>query len=556
MLTSSLSEEAFFGRQDELSSLYKRALRAEQGASRSVVLAGPRGIGKTEILRHLFGRLFWTQERVFPFLFTFNPALLSVAAFSKAYLSAFLCQRLAFEKREQALLYRDGISIDALSGLIEEREVAWAREILFQFLQCSRDPVEALRIALAAPHRSMLSTKIPVAVLIDDFHLVGRLHMDGVPDHRLSHLFEEPLGHGKTPHMITGNMAELQEMLVTSGLERFPVRPLGLEGTSSLAQYVMKRCETEGNVPPLLLRRLDGNPFYLERVLARAGEKNHPVEQDFWNAYLREITDGALSLYWKKVFKSFFPDLGLRRVALETIHKINHASEDLPVQRIVKSFARTDSQAQDIVHNLYFAGFISGEFGAFRKVEDAVLRDLIDCLYQREILEKAAREVERDILESIIARREQAVRFELVLPMAREAELVAAQSLEQIGKNLNLSQETVGQMQIAVIEACINALEHSGGMGDQVYVSIAVDEDQLEVSVESAGREFIMQETGEPFRDQEAVKASGRGWGIKLIKRFVDQVTFEKTARGTKIVLIKKLERPAGIQKEDIVNRE
>jgi anti-sigma regulatory factor (Ser/Thr protein kinase) len=93
-------------------------------------------------------------------------------------------------------------------------------------------------------------------------------------------------------------------------------------------------------------------------------------------------------------------------------------------------------------------------------------------------------------------------------------------------------------------------------MGNQVYVSIAVDGEQLQVSVESAGREFIVQETGEPFRDQEAVKASGRGWGLKLIRRFVDEVRFEKTARGTRIVLIKKIERSAGIQKEDIVNRE
>jgi serine/threonine-protein kinase RsbW len=228
----------------------------------------------------------------------------------------------------------------------------------------------------------------------------------------------------------------------------------------------------------------------------------------------------------------------------------------LSIQRIAKSFALADSQVQDVVHNLYLAGFISREFGVCRKGEDAVLRDILDCLYQREIQEKPAHELERDILESMVARRGQAVRFDLVLPMAKEAELVAAQSLEQMAKNMNISQEAVAQMQIAVIEACINALEHSRGMGNQVYVSIAVDGDQLQVSVESAGREFIVQETGEPFRDQEAVKASGRGWGVKLIRRFVDQVRFEKTARGTRIVLIKKIERSAGIQKEDIVNRE
>ena len=93
-------------------------------------------------------------------------------------------------------------------------------------------------------------------------------------------------------------------------------------------------------------------------------------------------------------------------------------------------------------------------------------------------------------------------------------------------------------------------------MEDKVYVSIAAEEDHLEVSVESAGQEFIVQETGEPFRDQEAAKTTGRGWGIKLIKRFVDQVKFEKTTYGTKIVLIKKIEKSASIHQEETATRE
>jgi anti-sigma regulatory factor (Ser/Thr protein kinase) len=93
-------------------------------------------------------------------------------------------------------------------------------------------------------------------------------------------------------------------------------------------------------------------------------------------------------------------------------------------------------------------------------------------------------------------------------------------------------------------------MEHGRGTEGKVFVSIAADDDQLEVTVESAGQEFIIQDTGEPFDDPGARKTPGRGWGIKLIKRFVDHVKFEKTARGTKVVLIKKLEKAAGIQKE------
>jgi anti-sigma regulatory factor (Ser/Thr protein kinase) len=553
---SSLQKKDFFGRQTELTGLYKRVLQADSGQAQSVVLSGRLGIGKTELLKQLFGQLFWNQDRTIPFLYTVNPALLSVPTFSKSYLSQFICQRLAFEKKDQSLLYREGITIDGLSTLGEELEALWVKEILDQYMQSAGDPMDALRIALVAPHRSALSTGTPVVVLIDDFHWVKGLHLDGVPDHRLASLFQDPMSHRKTPHVVTGNMAELQEMTVVSGLERIPVPSLGSEAVSSMLLALLSALEAEGNVPPLLLRHLGGNPYYLGCVVTRACTKKNPDDKDFWNAYIQEILEGILALSWLKVLKAYFPDLGQRKTALAIISKIYNTTEALSCQRIAKVFSLTDGQAHDILNALYLAGLIRGEFGSFRAVDDPVLRDIVDVLSMREILAKSAHDLEVHFLDALVPQKRQVMRFDMTLPMAREAELIVAQSLEQIGKNLTLNQDAIGQLQIAVIEACINAIEHGRGADDKVYVSVAVDEDQMEVSVESAGQEFIIQETGEPYRDQEAEKKTGRGWGIKLMKRFVDHVTFEKTTNGTKIVLVKKIEKAAGIKKEDTANRE
>src|SRR5512146_1709019 len=186
MLFSQLQEKDFIDRREELDGLSARVLQADGGRARSVVLSGPCGIGKTELLRHLFGRLFWKQDRVAPFQINVNPSLLSAAAFAKAYLCRFLCQRLAFGKREQALLMSDGISVDALAYLVEELEADWAKEILDQYAQNSGDPLDALQIALSAPRRSVIATGTPVAVLIDDFHLLQGLRLDNAPDPRLS----------------------------------------------------------------------------------------------------------------------------------------------------------------------------------------------------------------------------------------------------------------------------------------------------------------------------------------------------------------------------------
>jgi anti-sigma regulatory factor (Ser/Thr protein kinase) len=555
MSFGALQEADFFGRGQELAGLSRRVLRADKGLAQSAVLSGPPGIGKTELLKQLFGYLFWKQDRIAPFYYTVNPALLSASAFSKDYLTRYLCQRLAFEHKEQALLYLE-LSIDNVAALIEEREAVWAREILDRFLRSSGDPIDALRIAVNAPRQAALATGLPAAVLIDEFHRLKDLHVGGIPDPRLASLFETPMSSGKTPHVIAGNAAEIHEMPVAGGLERESVPPLGPEDAAARALSLLRACEAEGAAPLYLLRRLGGNPFYIACVIGRACEKKDPSEADFRKAYVREVLEGPLALSWSSVLKSCFPGPGLRRTALTLAHKIHHTNGPLSCQQIARSLSLTDDQAEAAAHALHRAGLVRGEFGVFRAVEDGVLRDVIDCLYLREIIGASTHDLEEELFKNSFPEKKTTVRFDLTLPMDREAELVAAQCLEQIGKNLNLDQDAVGQLQIAVIEACINAMEHGKGTENKIYIGVSADRDKLEVSVESAGREFVVQESGEPFGDREGIKAAGRGWGIKLMKRFADEVRFEKTARGTKTVLVKNLARPAGVQKGDRTGRE
>jgi len=553
---SALQEKDHFGRQEELAALTKRVTLAQGETAQSAVLSGRRGMGKTELLKQLFGRLFWRQRGAVPFFYTVNTALLSVEVFSRNYLTRFLCQRLAYQKKEQALLHLDGISLADVSSLLEERGETWASEILNQYERSTGDPIDALRIALNAPSLSALATGTSVVVLIDEFHRLKGIHRGGIPEPRLVALFEEPVSSGKTPHIITGNLPELQEMPIASGLEQIPLLPLGSESMSSKAHALLGKQGIEGNVPHLLQRHLGGNPYYLQCVVKAACAKRTPDEKDFWNAYMGEIREGALALFWSAVLKHFFPDLAMRRIALSAAHAIYHSSEPLSFKRIARPLALTDAQTSDVLQALYLGGFIRGEFGVFRAVDDRVVRDIIECIYLREILAKSRIEQEQYFLESLFPQREHTVRFDITVPNARESELVVAQCIEQIGKNLQLTEDTIGQMQIAVIEACINAIEHGKGADGKIRISVTADSDRLSVSIESAGPEFIVQETGEPFSDQEAAKASNRGWGIKLMKRFADEVTFERIPGGTRTILMKKLGTPAGVRKGDATHHE
>lgn len=553
---SSLSEKDFVGKQEELDGLTKRIVLAHGSQARSAVLSGPRGMGKTELLKQLFGRLFWGHDRVAPFFYAVNPAALSAKAFSRTYLVQFLSQRLAYQKKEQALLYHDGMSIDDIATLAEERGATWARDILDRYERSASEPLDALRIALNAPHLSVLATGTPVAVLIDEFQRLEGITIEGNPDPKLVSLFEEPMASGKTPHLISGNAPEIQEMAVAQGLERILVQPMGAESALSRARALLAVHGAEGTIPNLLLRHLGGNPFYLSCVVRTACAKKVLDEKDFWNAYVREIMDGPLSLSWSAVLKTFFPDLEVRRAALALAFMMCHAADPHPRRWFAKSLGLTDAQVSATARSLYLAGLIRGEFGVFRATEDRVVRDIIEELYQKEILAKSRHEREQLFLESLLPQKESTVHFEMTIPMVKESELVVAQCLEQIGKNLQLNEDAIGQMQIAVIEACINAIEHGKGMDNKVRIVVAVEMGRLEVSIESAGPEFIVQETGEPFGDRAAAKASGRGWGVKLMKRFADEVVFERTAQGTRTVLIKNLGTSTGVRKEDTAKRE
>ena len=84
-----------------------------------------------------------------------------------------------------------------------------------------------------------------------------------------------------------------------------------------------------------------------------------------------------------------------------------------------------------------------------------------------------------------------------------------------------------------------------------IYLSFNFAEDLAEISIESSGRDFVSQETGEPFVGRWLKEDAGRGWGIKLMKNFVDSVSFEKTERGTKVVMVKSVGRSARNSKED-----
>ena len=129
---------------------------------------------------------------------------------------------------------------------------------------------------------------------------------------------------------------------------------------------------------------------------------------------------------------------------------------------------------------------------------------------------------------------------ELKLPILKDMELVATQTAEIVARHMDLSEEKTGEISMALIEACINAFEHSESKSE-VYIDFLIEEDQLTIKVIDKGKGFDQSNVKIPKIESKLNSDERkRGWGIMLIKELMDSVDFESDHTGTTLTMIKK----------------
>tara|TARA_B100000242_G_C43042256_1_gene486282 strand:- start:820 stop:1248 length:429 start_codon:yes stop_codon:yes gene_type:complete len=131
---------------------------------------------------------------------------------------------------------------------------------------------------------------------------------------------------------------------------------------------------------------------------------------------------------------------------------------------------------------------------------------------------------------------------ELKLPILKDMELVATQTAEIVARHMDLSEEKTGEISMALIEACINAFEHSESKSE-VYIDFLIEENQLTIKVIDKGKGFDQSNVKIPKIESKLNSDERkRGWGIMLIKELMDSVDFESDHTGTTLTMIKKKE--------------
>ena len=131
---------------------------------------------------------------------------------------------------------------------------------------------------------------------------------------------------------------------------------------------------------------------------------------------------------------------------------------------------------------------------------------------------------------------------ELKLPILQNMELVATQTAEVVAKHMQLGEEKSGEISMALIEACINAFEHSQ-TNSEVYIHFLISEDKLTIKVTDKGTGFDTGSVDIPNIESKLNTGERkRGWGVMLIKELMDSVSFESDHTGTTVTMVKNRE--------------
>lgn len=131
----------------------------------------------------------------------------------------------------------------------------------------------------------------------------------------------------------------------------------------------------------------------------------------------------------------------------------------------------------------------------------------------------------------------------LTLPMAPDMEIEASETATSMAEAMAMSADKVDEVRMAVVEACINAFEHSGSTDRQVFLTFEVlgsgEPRTLRITVRDHGIGFDPDSIEEPILEDKLKADRKRGWGLKIIHGLMDDVAIRSNDRGTTLVMTK-----------------
>jgi serine/threonine-protein kinase RsbW len=122
-------------------------------------------------------------------------------------------------------------------------------------------------------------------------------------------------------------------------------------------------------------------------------------------------------------------------------------------------------------------------------------------------------------------------------------ELVAGEASRAAATAFGMDGNRAEEVRLAVVEACLNAIEHSQPEDGRIEIDLSLGEDEaatwLEVVVRDRGRGFSPDSVPVPDLAENLRRGRRRGWGLQIIRSLMDRVEIESGPKGTELKMYK-----------------
>jgi serine/threonine-protein kinase RsbW len=171
--------------------------------------------------------------------------------------------------------------------------------------------------------------------------------------------------------------------------------------------------------------------------------------------------------------------------------------------------------------------------------------EAVQVLDERNAFGSSRRQIELLIkhlkAEDLVKERLKPNEYEMVVPMGDDTEMIAAHAIEEIARRHQFPAKSINQIKTALVEACINASEHSHSPDRKIYQKFTIEDDKIVITISNRG---IKIPADKMSNITEINPSEGRrGWGLKLMRSLMDEVKFEQVDDGTRISMVKYLKK-------------
>lgn len=395
MIFSVCPDKEFFDRQGEIEYIFSRAVQPLKSLP-GMYLMGSRWMGKTELMRRVYRRLFSEQDEVVPVYYQFK-GYFNVEDFGGDYLRETLKQYLAFLTKKPRTVIEE-ISLEGLKRLLLETDMIEAAGLISRHAEAMAqgDHIAILRNAISAPAvLSRYSTR-PVFLLLDDFDLADcvRLYRGGPA---VFGEYMETLNSGAFSFVAAGSRKNIPGAVPSrSSVEAIELKGLANETATTMAIEMCRvhkvECDTE--VLSYLPELLGGNPMYIKNIVWAARMRGIGLARlrDLVDVYVLEVSDGNIAFALRSAFDLSGP------LTLRVARACAGSARGFSFKEMSERLASGPDELNEATKYLSEAGLVDVNCGLVRWAGDNVIKDFISYIYEKDLKGRSADEAKTSIM--------------------------------------------------------------------------------------------------------------------------------------------------------------